>query len=481
MPSRVFAAVDIGASGGRVMAGVVGTAGNIALHEVHRFHNSARVADGHLRWDIGRLYDQVLDGLTRLAREFPEVESVGIDTWGVDYGLLDSDRTLIANPIAYRDERATTFIDTVHELVAPDELYAINGLQFLPFTTIYQLEAEKRSRRWNRTAHVVLLPDLIAYWFTGNLRTEATNASTTGLVDVATGGWSTELLERLEIPADRLAPIEQPGEIRGSIRAELCRAIGLRVGTVVTTVASHDTASAVVAVPASRPRFAYIVSGTWSLVGIETQTPVLSEASRTENFTNEAGVDGRTRFLRNVGGLWLLQECLRTWNEADPDRELRALLTEATALPAGGPIIEVDAPELIPPGDMPDRIAAAVEARGRAPLMGRAQMVRCILDSLADAYRVTVAAASALADQAVEVVHLVGGGVQNELLCQLTADAVQRRVTAGPVEATSLGNVVIQARSHGAAPAALDDIRATIGTGPGLKQFEPRRTTQITS
>ena len=280
------------------MAGVV-DGDRVGLETAHRFSNEVVERDGHLRWDATRLHREVLAGLSRV----PDVESVGIDTWGVDYGLLDADGALLAEPVAYRDDRTTKVIDEVHALVPPQELYAITGTQFLPFNTIYQLAAEQRGPLWSRAARAILLPDLFAFWLTGEQRSELTNASTTGLFDVHARQWSAALSDRLGLPENLFPPVEMPGEVRGRTAS----------GAAVTTVGSHDTASAVVGVPATTGRFAYVCCGAWSLVGLELEGPVLSEEARRANFTNEAGLDGRIRFLRNVGGLWLLQECLREW------------------------------------------------------------------------------------------------------------------------------------------------------------------------
>jgi rhamnulokinase len=450
MRARVFAAVDIGASGGRVIAGVVDNE-RVRLEAVHRFPNGVADLDGHLRWNLTALHEEVLAGLARVR----DAESIGVDTWGVDYGLLDADGTLVAEPIAYRDDRTTKVIDDVHALVSREELYAVSGVQFLPFNTIYQLAAEQRDARWERVAHAVLLPDLLAHRLTGELRTEVTNASTTGLLDVRTKKWSLTLFDRLGIAYDLLPPLQQPGEIRGTTSD----------GTVVTTVGSHDTASAVVGIPATTERFAYIASGTWSLVGVELDAPVLTDSARVANFTNELGVDSRTRFLRNVGGLWLLQECLRTWEHDD----FTGLLDAAGRLPAGGPRIDVDDPVFIPPGQMPERIAAAADR----PTMTQVETTRCIIDSLADAYARAVHRAADLAGRDLDVIHIVGGGSQNALLCRLTAAAAGLPVLAGPVEATALGNVLVQARAHGAMPTSLEAIRARLAASTSLRRYEP--------
>lgn len=450
MAPRIFAAVDLGASGGRVMAGIVDGA-SVRVEAVHRFPNGIVEIDGHLRWDIAALREHVATGLARL----DGAESIGIDTWGVDYGLLDADGELIAPPIAYRDDRTAAVIDAVHAKVGPRELFAVNGIQFLPFNTIYQLAAERSGPNWERARHALMLPDLFAYWLTGTLRSEITSASTSGLLDARAQEWSAPLLERLGIPGDFLPPLERAGEVRGTTTT----------GVPVTTVASHDTASAVVGVPATTDRFAYVASGTWSLVGLELTEPILTDAARAANFTNELGLDGRIRFLRNVGGLWLLQECMRAWRRNDLD----ALLDAAAREPSAGPRIDVDDPGFIAPGGMPERIAAAVGGGS----LTQPRIVRCILESLAGAYARTVREAARLAGQPVDVIHIVGGGSQNELLCRLTAAAAGVPVLAGPVEATALGNVLVQARARGAVPASLEAMRELLARGTPVRRYEP--------
>jgi rhamnulokinase len=465
----VFAAVDLGASSGRVCAGIVHDE-SVQMHTVHRFPNRPQLRDGHLRWDLRALYDNVLTGLAVVIEAFPNVQSIGIDTWGVDYGLLDANGVLLGDPIAYRDERTTaSVIDDVHARVSRDRLFEITGLQFLPFNTIYQLAAETNSEVWNRAAKVVMLPDLIAYRLTGELRTEATVASTTGLVDVYTGDWSPELLTALGLASNLLPPIEAPGGIRGEVRPEIRAQIGASATTVVTTVASHDTASAVAAIPALDERFAYVSSGTWSLVGLELGEPIQTPVARDANFTNERGIDGRIRFLRNVGGLWLLEECLRSWADAGTAVELVDVLAEAAALPDDGPRIDVDDPDFVAPGAMPKRIAKAANAPGMSP----AATTRCIIDSLADAYAATLTKATEIANREVDVVHVVGGGSQNELLCRQTSERVGLPVVAGPAETTAFGNVLVQARACGALPNSLPEMRAIAARSIKTQRFEP--------
>jgi len=454
------------------MAGIISDE-LIVLRPIHRFPNAMVERDGHLRWEIEALFEHVLIGLERLAREHPEVESIGIDTWAVDYALLDHERQLLAQPIAYRDDRTSAVIDEVHRRISPEDLYRINGLQFLPFNTLYQLAAEQRGDCWGRTAHIVLLPDLIAFWLTGVLGTEYTNATTTGLVAARTGEWSHELLEYLRIAPELLPPIEQPGTIRGVLHTDLSRRLGMRAGVEVVTVGSHDTASAVVGVPAGNDRFGYISSGTWSLVGLELPAPILTAEARDANFTNEGGVDNQIRFLRNVGGLWLLQESIRAWNGQGNAIDLDDLVAAAAALPDGGPTFDVDDAAFISPGDMPSRINDILRARGDRLPETPIETTRCIVDSLAAGYASTLQRASQLAHKDIETLHIVGGGSQNELLCQQTANRTGLPVVAGPVEATALGNIVVQARANGALPSTLHEVRQLIAADPSLRAFRP--------
>ncbi|SER62423.1 rhamnulokinase [Lentzea albida] len=427
------AAVDLGASSGRVVRGVV-TDDAVHVEEVHRFANGPVHQGGSLRWDVRGLHREVLEGL-RLAGE---VDSIGIDSWAVDYGLLDASGELLADPFCYRDSRT--------EGVTPAEgLYEVNGLQFQPFNTMFQLRAESLLPQ---ASQLLLIPDLISYWLTGERGAEYTNATTTGLIDVRTGQWSPELTR--DLPG-LLPPLRHPGDPAGAFE-----------GVPVTAVGSHDTASAVVAVPATNDRFAYISCGTWSLVGVELPEPVLTEESRAANFTNEGGVDGTIRYLRNVMGLWLLQECLRTWNA-----RLEPLLREAAT--ASGAVFDPNDPVFLPPGDMPARIE-----RWCGKSLSPPEVVRSVLDSLALAHRDAVEDAQRLSGKEVEVVHVVGGGSQNELLCQLTADACGLPVVAGPAEATALGNVLVQARAVGAAHGTLTDLRELVRRSQPLRRYEPR-------
>ena len=459
------AAVDLGASSGRVMAGrVSGSA--VTLHEVHRFSNEPVTAAGTLYWDILRLYAEVKRGLRAAAREFP-LASAGIDSWGCDYGLLDETGALIGNPVHYRDART----DGVKLPIPAAELYAVAGIQHLPFNTIYQLAAAAGTPALAAARTLLLIPDLLAYWLTGVAGAEVTNVSTMSLLDVTTGEWSVDVIDRVGLPRAIFPSLRRPGEVIGPVCA--LPEEQWPSSAPLIAVGSHDTASAVVAVPASGRDFAYISSGTWSLVGMELDRPVLTEASRLANFTNEAGVDGTVRYLRNVMGLWLLQESIRAWERAGKQLSLENLLADAARIPPLRAVVDPDDPVFLHPGDIPAHLAEACRRTGQPPPRDEAETVRCILDSLALAYRYAIRQAQELSGRHADVLHIVGGGARNTLLCQLTADACDLPVVAGPAEGAALGNVLVQARALGSAPADLDGLRALLHGSVELRRFDP--------
>ncbi|MGK5692395.1 rhamnulokinase [Streptomyces sp. URMC 128] len=465
---KSYAAVDLGASSGRVMVGRVGP-DSLELTEAHRFPNRpVRVPEG-LRWDVLGLYAGVLEGLKAAG----QVDSVGIDSWAVDYGLLDADGALLGNPVHYRDARTEGIAEKVWATVPADELYAATGLQYAPFNTLYQLTAARSSAQLSSARRLLLIPDLLTYWLTGEQGTELTNASTTQLIDPRTRDWAYDIGSRLGIDLSLFAPLRQPGDPAGVLRDAVLEETGLTGPVPVTAVGSHDTASAVAAVPAGQERFAYICTGTWSLAGLELDAPVLTEESRAANFTNELGLDGTVRYLRNIMGLWLLQECVRAWGEPD----LGTLLLEASKGEALRSVVDAGDAAFLAPGRMPERIAEACRASGQPVPESPAEVTRCILDSLALAHREAVQDAQRLAGHPVDVVHVVGGGTRNALLCQLTADACGLPVVAGPTEAAALGNVLVQARAHGLSGDLAEMRRLLVRTQP-LTRYEPRGGTE---
>jgi rhamnulokinase len=462
--SGAVAAIDLGATSGRVMVGHVGP-NELRLEPVHRFANGPLERPDGLHWDATGLFRSVLTGLKGAASAAPL--SIGVDSWAVDYALLAGDR-MLHEPFHYRDPRTESGVAAVHRVVPFTELYSQNGLQFLPFNTLYQLSADGDALREADTA--LLIPDLVARWLTGASGAEITNASTTGLLG-ADGRWNDALIERLGLPRSLFPPLVSPGTRIGTLLPGVAAETGLAPSTPVTAVGSHDTASAVVAVPMLGADAAWISCGTWGLVGLELERPVLTEASRDANFTNEGGVDGRIRFLHNVMGLWLLSESVRTWEKKSGEAiDLPALLGQAAAVSGPVPVFDANDPRFLPPGDMPSRIADALREQGRPVPQSTPAFVRCILESLADAFARAVHVASDLANSPVSVIHIVGGGSLNTLLCQLTADRSGLPVFAGPVEATALGNVLVQARAVGLVEGDLESLRALVA-----RSFEPRK------
>jgi rhamnulokinase len=477
---RSFAAVDLGASSGRVMLGRVGP-DRVELAEVHRFPNRPVTVAGTLHWDVLALWAGILDGLRAAedraaaagdAGDDPRpagkgLAGIGVDSWAIDYGLLDAGGRLLGNPVHYRDRRT----EGVAARVRPADFYRRTGLQELPFTTVYQLSVDPLARH---AARALLIPDLVGYWLTGELATELTNASTTGLLDVHTRQWDGALFARAGVP-QLFPPVRPPGSRLGPLRPEIAADVGSTAP--VLLVGSHDTASAVAGVPAAGERFAYVSCGTWSLVGVELPAPVTTPAAEAANFSNELGVDGTVRFLRNVMGLWLLQESVRTWERTGPRVDLDALLAAAARLPGGRSVVDPDRPEFLPPGDMPARLRAECRRTGQPEPGTPVELTRCILDSLAAAYGRVVREAVRLSGTAVEVVHLVGGGARNTLLCQLAADACGLPVVAGPVEAAAYGNVLVQARAAGVLGGGLADLRGLL-RGLDTVTYRPRAAAQ---
>lgn len=463
------AAVDLGATSGRVIVGRVG-ADTLETTTVARFANEpVRLPDG-LHWNQLGLYGSVLDGLREALRGDANVASIGVDSWAVDYGLVARSR-LLGEPFHYRDERTARGVEAVHRTHPHNTLFARNGLQFLPFNTLYQLAAEDRDLL-ALADHALLIPDLIAFWLTGQARTERTNASTTGLLRADTGEWDADLIAALGLSPHLLAPLVSPGETIGDLSAGVAASLGAQA--TVTAVGSHDTASAVVAVPLTSRDAAYISCGTWGLVGVEVERPVLTETAREARFTNEGGVDGRIRLLRNVMGLWILSEAVRGWQREGEAVELGDLLEAAAAVRQPVAVFDVDDPRFLPPGDMPARIAAWCDEHGVAAPRSRAEIARSIVESLAQAFADVAHEAGRVGGVDVRVIHVVGGGALNELLCQRTADRAGVPVLAGPVEATALGNILVQARAAGLVSGSLEALRDLVARTHLPRRYEPR-------
>jgi rhamnulokinase len=468
----VQVAFDLGAESGRAIVGRY-DGELLGLSEACRFPNRAvRLPDG-LYWDALGLFAEICSALTGVQAAGASVRSIGVDSWGCDFGLLDRDNVLISNPLHHRDGRGAAGMREAFERVPPDEIYEITGIQFLPFNTAFQLLALEQSAALTRAETLLLIPDLLNYWLTGERFAEATNASTTQLLDVQTGQWSKDLISRLSIRKTLFPNVISPGEIVGGLLPRMAELTRLPAATPIVAVASHDTASAVVAVP-SEPgaRAAYISSGTWSLVGVEVEKPVVSEQARAANLTNERGFGGRTRLLKNVMGLWLAQECRRAWL-AEGAAPSYAELEELAALaPAGGPLFDPDLPDLFVPGDMPARIRDACAQCGQASPAERSVLIRAVFESLACKYRLVLEEIEHVTGAPIDTVHVIGGGAKNGFLCQLTANIAQRPVLAGPIEAAALGNIVVQLHAFGEL-GSLDDMRALVRRSTELRAYAP--------
>jgi rhamnulokinase len=458
-----YAAIDLGAESGRVVLGRLGD-GRIELDVVHRFPNRpVRLPDG-THWNLLGLFSESLEGLARAAEQAP-LGGVGIDSWGVDYALLDADDRVLGLPFHYRDPRTGGMIERAFARVAREELYAVTGIQTMPINTLFQLLADEGTAALAAAERLAFVPDLFGLWLTGGLANESTVASTSGLLDARTGTWARELIARLGLPAGPFAgdPVE-PGSTLGPILAQHAPVAGVPVHV----VAGHDTASAYAAAPIHSRNAAVLSSGTWSLLGLEVDEPVLSPQAAAFNLTNERGVDGTIRLLRNVMGLWLVQECRRAW-DADYD-ELARLAADARPDVA---LFDPDDERLFAPDDMPEALRAACRDLGQAAPETQGEIVRSALVSLACKYRLVLERLEQVSGRSVECIHVIGGGVRNRLLCRLTADVTGRAVLAGPVEATALGNVLVQARAAGQL-ASLAEMRDVAAASAAPETYEPR-------
>jgi len=470
--SGIVAAVDLGATSGRVMLGHVGS-NEVRLEHVLRFPNGPVRTSNGLHWNIEELYRSILTGLRAAIHGQDDIQSIGVDSWAVDYALLAGERMRDA-PFHYRDERSLAGVERVHELVSPTALYAANGLQFLPFNTLYQLETDAMESRLDGVDRFLLIPDLINFWLGGSEYAERTNASTTGLLSASTHRWDEALIERIGLRRSLFPSLVDAGTALGGLSSSVVAELGGGSRVQLSTVGSHDTASAVVAIPSTSDDFAYVSCGTWGLVGVELDSPVLTEASRLANFTNEGGVDDRIRFLHNVMGLWLLNESVRTWEGEGAVIHLPTLLREAAAVSTKMPVFDTNDGRFLGPGNMPGRIADWFTERGVPAPSAPAELVRCILESLAEAFARAVRSASELSGKRVSTIHIVGGGSQNQLLCQLTADRSGLPVNAGPDEATAVGNILVQARAIGLVGGTLESLRAIVASSFEQTRYLPR-------
>ena len=462
-----FLAVDLGATSGRVAIGSVNS-DSISLNVVHRFlHEVIKEDDGSLLWDWKKIYGEVITGLQLAATQSDPI-SLGIDSWAVDYSFIGPNNELLGDIHAYRDPRNEKAFHDVVQALGRERIYSTTGIQFLPFNTIYQLYASRILPEYERAETFLMLPDLINFLLTGVKSTEVTNASSTQLLNTSTRQWDNELIALAGIKPSLFGPLHEPGTLLGAIK----NFDGLNGINVVAT-ASHDTAAAIAGVPfGDRLKEAYISSGTWSLVGVELDAPVLTPQAFAANVTNELGADGTVRVLKNVTGMWLLEECRRTWHLEGRDYQMPELLQAASEAKAFTTLIDPNDPLFAPPGGMPERIHTYCVERGLTPPETDGEYAICILNSLAHAYKKTLDEISVVTGRTIDVIHILGGGSQNDLLNQLTANICGITVKTGPVEATLFGNIAVQAISAGVV-ANLTEARALIEKSFTSKVFLP--------
>ncbi len=463
-----YLAFDLGASGGRAVLGTL-DGGRLHLEEIHRFPNGPVAVRGTLYTDILRLWCDVQEGIR--AAQDADLAGVGVDTWGVDFGLLDARGALLGSPVHYRDARTDDAMDYVFQKVPRREVFEQTGIQFMQLNTLFQLAAQVKAEDPILAAAdtLLLLPDLLNYWLTGRAASEFSIATTTQCYNPRTGTWAAPLLEALEIPTHLFTEIVPTGTVLGPLDVE---GVAFPREVPVIATAGHDTASAVAAVPAQDAHFVYISSGTWSLMGAEVPQPIINDKCLAYNFTNEGGINNTIRLLKNISGLWLVQECRRVWAEAGDGYSYDELVMLAEHAPPFGSLIDPDASEFLPPGDMPARIRAFCKRTGQDEPADRGAVIRCALESLALRYRLTLNHLEDLLGWQASVIHIVGGGSKNALLCQLTADATGRAVVAGPDEATAIGNVMVQAMATGHL-ASLEEGRAIVAQSGALTRYAP--------
>jgi rhamnulokinase len=472
MATKKILAFDLGAESGR---GVLGhfDGERLRLEVIHRFANEPVRTLDSLYWDVLRLFHEMQAALRRCVSEHGGIDALGVDTWGVDFGLL-AGQTLLGNPRHYRDAHTETILDEAFSRIPRWEVFRQTGIQIMRFNSLFQLLALRRDRSplLENAETLLMIPDLFHFWFTGIKANEVTNASTTQMYDPQTLGWACDLMNAFGIPPRILGTLVQPGSVLGPLLPSLAREVGLG-GVPVIAPATHDTASAVAAVPARGESWAFISSGTWSLMGAELAAPLINQQALEANFTNEVGVGGTIRFLKNISGLWLVQESRRAWERQGRSFTYEELVRLAEASPAFGAIIDPDYPPFMRPGDMPQAITDYCRRHGQPSPVEPGAVVRCALESLALRYRWVLEKMQDLLGKRFEVIHVVGGGSQNALLCQFTADACDRPVLAGPVEATALGNVLVQAMGLGLL-GTLAEVRAVVRQSVELKEYQPR-------
>jgi rhamnulokinase len=469
-----YIAVDLGAESGRVMLGSIAD-GKLSLEEMHRFSNGPVEKQGSLRWDFEKLLSEVKVGIGKAARiSGGKARGIGVDTWGVDFGLIGADGKLIEAPYHYRDSRTNGMMDKAFEAMPKRDIYQHSGIQFMQLNSLYQVLAMRmaESQALARTKKLIFMADLFSYFLCGKAFGEYTLASTSQMMDMQTGKWSEAVFKKLSLPMAIMPPVVMPGTVVGELTDAVAKEIGCSKIPVIA-VGSHDTASAVLGVPAGAGKWAYLSSGTWSLMGVELPRAIINDKTFQHQFTNEGGIENTIRLLKNIMGLWLVQECKRQWQREGQDLSYTQLTQMAAEAKPFAGHIDCDCSEFLSPGDMPARINKHLSDTGQKPTGDKGQMVRMILESLALKYRRVLAAIEDITGQTVDVLHVVGGGIKNELLCQFTANAIGRNVITGPIEATASGNVLMQAKAAGQIK-SIDEARRIVRNSFDLKEYRPQ-------
>lgn len=473
MTKRVLA-FDFGASSGRAIIGCF-DGDKITLEDVHRFSNDPVSVGGTVYWDVLRLFYEIKQGIIK-AKIAGGFDSIGIDTWGVDFGLIDSEGKLMENPVHYRDARTAGLVDEAFKTMPKEKLYGITGIQFMELNTLFQLISLKEYRPWmlERADKMLFMPDLFGYMLTGKMCAEYSIASTSQLIDLDKRTWSKEILDAFGIKESVFAPLVQPGTVLGELSKEICEECGVDPVPVIS-VCGHDTQSAITSVPCEDGDFAFLSSGTWSLFGTELDKPIVNETSMNINITNEGGFDGSTGFLKNIIGLWLIQESRRQWKREGKEYSYADLEKLALAAEPFKCFIDPDAPEFVPHGNIPERVREFCRKTGQYVPETVGEIMRCIYESLAMKYRLTFEKLRECTERDYPVIHVIGGGTKDGLLCQMTANSCDRTVKAGPIEATVMGNVAVQLMSNGSVE-NIGQARKIIAESSELKTFEPKDT-----
>ena len=473
MTKRVLA-FDFGASSGRAIIGCF-DGDKITLEEVHRFSNDPVSVGGTVYWDVLRLFYEIKQGIVK-AKIAGGFDSIGIDTWGVDFGLIDSEGKLMENPVHYRDTRTAGLVEESFKTMPKEKLYGVTGIQFMELNTLFQLISLKKNRPWmlERADKMLFMPDLFAYMLTGKMCAEYSIATTSQLIDLETKSWSEEILDAFGIKKSLFAPLVKPGTVLGELSKEICEECGVDPVPVIS-VCGHDTQSAITSVPCEDGNFAFLSSGTWSLFGTELDKPIVNETSMNINITNEGGFDDSTGFLKNIIGLWLIQESRRQWKREGEEYSYADLEKLALAAEPFKCFIDPDAPEFVPHGNIPERVREFCRRTGQYVPQTVGEVMRCIYESLAMKYRLTFEKLRECTKRDYPVIHVIGGGTKDGLLCQMTANSCDRTVKAGPIEATVMGNVAVQLMSDGSVE-NIGQARKIIADSSELKIFEPKDT-----